>query len=74
MYFGAVDVLNGELFCQSYDMMNTDNMEDFLARLQAEYKDDYIVLVADGALAYDGQAAPGPTTCTCRSCIHIAPS
>ena len=50
--YGAVDVLNGELFCQSYDMMNTDNMEDFLARLQAEYKDDYIVLVADGASSH----------------------
>ncbi|MBQ7175986.1 MAG: IS630 family transposase [Victivallales bacterium] len=50
--YGAVDVLNGDIFCLSYDMMNTGNMEDFLARLQAEFKDDYIVLVADGASSH----------------------
>ena len=30
--YGAVDVLNGDLFCRTYDMMNTDNMEDYLVR------------------------------------------
>ena len=50
--YGAVDVLNGDLFCRTYDMMNTDNMEDYLAKLHAEYKDDFIVLVADGASSH----------------------
>ena len=50
--YGAVDVLNGDVFCLSYHMMNMGNMEDFLAKLQAEYKEDYIVLVADGASSH----------------------
>ena len=50
--YGAIDVLNGDVFCRTYDMMNTEYMEDFISWLRKEYPNDYIVLVVDGASSH----------------------
>ena len=50
--YGAVDVLNGDVFCRTYDMMNTANMQDFLLRLRKEFKEDFLVVILDGASSH----------------------
>jgi len=58
--YGAVDPHNGDSFFLILPYCNTVCMNIFLRELSAEFPDDFIVLVADGAVWYNANGLVVP--------------
>jgi len=50
--YGAISPLDGDIDWVITDMMNTDNMNIFPAQIGTKYRDDYILMVVDGASSH----------------------
>ena len=50
--YGAVSPMQGELDWMITDKMNTANMSEFLARVSAAHRREFIVMVVDGASSH----------------------
>lgn len=68
--YGAVEPITGESFFLVLPYCNTDCMSVFLNELSKTYKDDYIIIVCDGAIWHKAKKLKTPKNI---KIMHIPP-
>ena len=59
--YGAVSPVEGEMEWMLCREMNTERMSEFLAQVSARYREEFIVMVLDGASSHKAKALLLPT-------------
>lgn len=58
--YGAISPLDGDIDWLVTDMMNTDHMNVLLEQIGTKYRDDYILMVVDGASSHKSKTLNVP--------------